>query len=51
MSAESVAVAVSVVLASMGMLGGALRMVVHQLDFNRDSLARTARIHEDLATG
>ena len=51
MSAESATVAMSVVLASVGMLRGALRMVVHQLDFNRDSLARTARIQEEVATG
>ena len=41
-SAESVTVAMIVIVA--------MRVVMHQLDFNRDSLARTARIQEDTAT-
>jgi hypothetical protein len=31
-------------LTSMGMMGTVVRVIVHQWDFNRDSLARTARI-------
>ena len=48
-SAEPVSMAMILAMAGMGMSGGALRVVLHQSDFNRDSLARTARIHEDTA--
>jgi hypothetical protein len=48
-SPEPVSMAMILAVAGMGMSGGALRVVVHQSDFNRDSLARTARIHEDTA--
>src|SRR5260370_16786427 len=50
MSAEPVAVTVSMVVAGMGMSRGALRVVVHQLDFNRDSRARTATIQPTCRT-
>ncbi|MGA8408322.1 MAG: hypothetical protein WB680_14180 [Candidatus Acidiferrales bacterium] len=45
--AESMAV--GVVMARMGVMGGVVRVVVHQWDFNRDSVARTAWIREGVA--
>ncbi|MFY9802552.1 MAG: hypothetical protein WA211_17770 [Candidatus Acidiferrales bacterium] len=44
-SAWSMAVAMVVVMLMAGMriMGGVVRVGVHQVDFNRDSLARTAR--------
>jgi hypothetical protein len=48
-SAESMAVAVAMVMAGMGKMGIIVRVIVHQWDFNRDSLARTARNRSDAA--